>query len=378
MFKVHKKHKKTYFQKHPIQTSHPKLPKSTSQSTQTFSKYENPEKTNLLFIRKSLEIKSSKQSKIINKIPSTPLKLKELGNSLPNFSNKRSNIPQHKKQTQPHINTPDPFVNMELSSNEIKVKNNPSYVVEYANDIFFNLKQDQHINQVELTNNKIDLNKRAMLINNIVLIHENFQLNDETLFLCINILDRFLLLKTTNLKNDLELLLAGISSLLIACKYNEIYSPEIKDFLYITKHILTKESVIQMEKRILTCLNFEVLTVSPLLFMERLAFLSYDGNNKILSLGKYLIELTLLDLCFYKYTPLQKACGALYLARRINNCKEPWDDLLQKQSGVELKCLKRCAKEICFVLNNVNNIPYKAIVDKYSKCSKMKVALTNQ
>ena len=378
MFKVHKKHKTTFFQKHSIQTVHPRLTKSTIQFTQTFTKYENPEKTNLLFIRKSLEVKKSKQSKITNKIPSTPLKLKELAKSLLSFSNKRTKILQHKKQTQQNINTPDPFVNMQLSSNEIKVKNNPSYVVEYANDIFFNLKQDQHINQVELINNKIDLNKRAMLINNIVLIHENFQLNDETLFLCINILDRFLLLKTTNLKNDLELLLAGISSLLIACKYNEIYSPEIKDFLYITKHILTKESVIQMEKRILTSLKFELLHVSPLLFMERLAFLSYDGNNKILSLGKYLIELTLLDMGFYKYTPLEKACGALYLARRINNCKEPWDDLLQKQSGVELKCLKRCAKEICFVLNNVNNIPYKAIVDKYSKCSKMKVALTNQ
>ena len=35
--------------------------------------------------------------------------------------------------------------------------------------------------------------------------------------------------------------------MLISCKYEEIYAPEVKDFVYVTDNAYTKEEVLDME-----------------------------------------------------------------------------------------------------------------------------------
>ncbi len=46
--------------------------------------------------------------------------------------------------------------------------------------------------------------------------------------------------------------------MLIACKYEEIYPPIVKDFVYITDNAYTKEEILSMEKRMLTILDFSI------------------------------------------------------------------------------------------------------------------------
>ena len=55
-------------------------------------------------------------------------------------------------------------------------------------------------------------------------------------------------------KNQLHLL--GVATLFLASKYEEIYPPELKDFLAVSENKFTKETVLQMEKDILLTLNF--------------------------------------------------------------------------------------------------------------------------
>ena len=81
--------------------------------------------------------------------------------------------------------------------------------------------------------NQSDINDkmRTILIDWLVDVHKKFKLRSETLFLSINILDRFLEKKEI-LRSELQL--AGVCSMFIASKYEEIISPEISDFAYIT------------------------------------------------------------------------------------------------------------------------------------------------
>ena len=52
------------------------------------------------------------------------------------------------------------------------------------------------------------------------------------------------IVKNTSRKN---LQLVGVTALFIASKYEELYPPEIKDFVYITDNTYTAKQVLQME-----------------------------------------------------------------------------------------------------------------------------------
>ena len=73
-------------------------------------------------------------------------------------------------------------------------------------------------------------------------------------------------------KNNVEIgifQLVGIASMFIATKYEEIYAPEIRDFLHICKNLYTREQILHMEYKIMKSINFELLTISPYIFLVR-------------------------------------------------------------------------------------------------------------
>lgn len=78
---------------------------------------------------------------------------------------------------------------------------------------------------------------RAILIDWLVDVHLKFKLLPETLYITVSIIDRFLeRIKVS--KSRLQLV--GVTALFIASKYEEIYPPELKDFVYITDRAYTK------------------------------------------------------------------------------------------------------------------------------------------
>ena len=56
--------------------------------------------------------------------------------------------------------------------------------------------------------------------------------------------------------------------MLIATKYEEIYAPEVKDFVYISDNAYTCDDILKMEYHILKALDFEITTPSSLKFVE--------------------------------------------------------------------------------------------------------------
>jgi cyclin B len=87
--------------------------------------------------------------------------------------------------------------------------------------------------------------------------------------------------------------LVGVSALLITTKYEEIYPPNLKDFVYITDNAYTKEEILEMECDILCVLDFNLQQTSQYRFLER-----YTKVMKCDSVGfylaQYLLELGLL------------------------------------------------------------------------------------
>ena len=82
------------------------------------------------------------------------------------------------------------------------------------------------------------------MIDWLVEVHLKFKLLPETLFLTINLIDRYLSIREVSRS---KLQLVGVASLMIAGKYEEIYPPTVKDYVYITDKAYTREDVLRME-----------------------------------------------------------------------------------------------------------------------------------
>lgn len=90
---------------------------------------------------------------------------------------------------------------------------------------------------------QVDINEkmRGILVDWIVEVHLRFKLLPETLFLTVNLIDRYLQ-KTQIMRTRLQLVAVG--ALLIASKYEEIYVPELSDFAYISDNAYTTKEIL--------------------------------------------------------------------------------------------------------------------------------------
>ena len=92
-------------------------------------------------------------------------------------------------------------------------------------DLFPSLLQNESKPQMYMqTQAEINEKMRSILVDWLVDVHVKFDLSPETLYLTINIVDRFLSLKPVPRR---ELQLVGVSALLIASKYEEIWPPQV-------------------------------------------------------------------------------------------------------------------------------------------------------
>lgn len=117
--------------------------------------------------------------------------------------------------------------------------------------------------------------------------------------------------------------------MLIASKYEEIYAPEVRDFVYITDNAYSREEIFEMEHKILSTLEFNITTPSTYRFLERFNKVA-QGNPRLWNLARYLIELPLIEQRMLKYSPSNIAASAIYLALKIiyRNDGE-WSNIMQ-------------------------------------------------
>ena len=281
----------------------------------------------------------------------------------------KQNIPKN------NLNSKNSF----LTSNSPKLfteiifpKYDLQFAEEYQEEIIpylFSLEDKKRINpNYMLKQNDINEKMRMILIDWLIEVHLKFKLLPETLFLTINFIDRYLQNNQTS-RDKLQLI--AVSSLLIACKYEEIYPPEIASFVYITDNAYKKEEILDYEIKILGDLDYDLTYPTPLRFLEVVSVkLGLTNDKSFINKMMYLIELCLSKLYFYNYTYLELviACCLFlneknyFFSQNVIRCF----NLGEKSQKFEK--IKSCIFEIKKLLEyiNENKNLFKGVRQKYA------------
>jgi G2/mitotic-specific cyclin 2 len=207
----------------------------------------------------------------------------------------------------------------------------PLMAAEYATEIFEYLRdlECESVPNPEYMTHQDDLEwkTRGILIDWLIEVHTRFHLLPETLFLAINIIDRFLSEKVCQLD---RLQLVGITAMFIASKYEEVLSPHVGNFVHVADDGFSEAEILSAERFILSTLNFNLSYPNPMNFLRRISKAdNYDIQSR--TIGKYLMEISLVDHRFMAYRPSHVAAAAMYLSRMILDRGE-WVSLLSSSS----------------------------------------------
>ena len=193
----------------------------------------------------------------------------------------------------------------------------PLMVAEYVGEIFEYLKV---LEEATMPNpdymdhqDHLEWHLRGVLIDWLIEVHTRFHLLPETIFLAVNIIDRFLSTRVVELE---KLQLVGVTAMFIASKYEEVLSPHVGNFKHVADDGFSEEEILKAERFVLAALNYDLSYPNPMNFLRRISKAdNYDIQTR--TLGKYLLEISLLDHRFMGYQPSHIAAASMYLARLI-------------------------------------------------------------
>lgn len=162
---------------------------------------------------------------------------------------------------------------------------------------------------------EVQWSMRSVLMDWLIQVHNRFQLLPETLFLCVNYIDRFLSCKVVSIN---KLQLVGATAILVASKYEEIQCPTVGEIQYMVEGSYTVDEILKAERFMLSMLQFELGWPGPMSFLRKISKAdSYDLETR--TLAKYFLEVTIMDERFVACVPSLTAAGAHCLARLMLN-----------------------------------------------------------
>ncbi|KAJ0483243.1 putative cyclin domain-containing protein [Helianthus annuus] len=267
----------------------------------------------------------------------------------------------------------DPVVNIDEAD-----INNELAEVEYVEDIytFYKLSETEGgLQDYMNSNSQPDLNAkmRAILIDWLIEVHRKFELMPESLYLTINVVDRYLSVRKVPRR---ELQLVGISALLIACKYEEIWPPEVTDLIAISDNAFPREQILTMEKAILGHLGWFLTVPTPYVFLVRYTKASVPFDTEMENMVFFLTELGLIHYSVViTNSPSKLAASAVYAARCTLKKTPAWTETLKHHTGYYEDELRECAKTLVTFHDCASETKLKAVYRKYVNPEKGAVAL---
>ena len=214
-----------------------------------------------------------------------------------------------------------------------------------------------------------DINEkmRAILIDWLVEVHLKFKLMVETLYLTVNRIDLFLE-KEKITRNKLQLV--GVTAMFLASKYEEIYAPECRDFVYISDKAYSREQILAMEGNMLAKLNFRLTYPNAFVFLKRYCkvagILTAPTRSKTELLANYFVELTLQEYKMLKYLPSMIAASAVNLALKTMG-QPSWSAELHQHTQYLETGLLPCVREIHALHKAAATNSLQAVRKKYAQ-----------
>uniref|UniRef100_A0A0D9Y5P6 Uncharacterized protein n=1 Tax=Oryza glumipatula TaxID=40148 RepID=A0A0D9Y5P6_9ORYZ len=245
----------------------------------------------------------------------------------------------------------------------------PQLCATLASDIYTHLREAETRKRpstdfMETIQKDVNPSMRAILIDWLVEVAEEYRLVPDTLYLTVNYIDRYL---SGNEINRQRLQLLGVACMLIAAKYEEICAPQVEEFCYITDNTYFRDecwnesnsnnSLIAYNRRFV-----RVAQVSDELFIVQ------DPALHLEFLANYVAELSLLEYNLLSYPPSLVAASAIFLAKFIlQPTKHPWNSTLAHYTQYKSSELSDCVKALhrLFSVGPGSNLP--AIREKYTQ-----------
>ena len=259
--------------------------------------------------------------------------------------------------------------------------------LEYGNLILeeFFLKQETTKNI--LINHEITPKMRLKMIDWMIEVFYNLKCKDITFFTCVNIMDRFFILTKKKFKPE-NLHLIGICSIFIASKFCEVYPIKLINLIEKVGHNkFSKNDILNMEKMILECLNYDILRPYSIDFAEYFfedLFSFFENNFNIHNkyLEEYLrnfIEKLNIKICldkFYfdkcesvkKYNEKMRNFLWLVIIYLLKMCNHDYELIQEKPSLIAASSIL-VGMRICEILNNENYVN-ELFIENLSKISK--------
>uniref|UniRef100_A0A0E0E6K7 Cyclin N-terminal domain-containing protein n=1 Tax=Oryza meridionalis TaxID=40149 RepID=A0A0E0E6K7_9ORYZ len=193
-------------------------------------------------------------------------------------------------------------------------------------------------------------------------VHYKLELLDETLFLTVNIIDRFLARENVVRK---KLQLVGVTAMLLACKYEEVSVPVVEDLILICDRAYTRTDILEMERMIVNTLQFDMSVPTPYCFMRR--FLKAAQSDKKLELMSFfIIELSLVEYEMLKFQPSMLAAAAIYTAQCTINGFKSWNKCCELHTKYSEEQLMECSKMMVELHQKAGHGKLTGVHRKYS------------
>jgi len=257
---------------------------------------------------------------------------------------------------------------------------NPQLCTEYALEIYAYLKQLEKRGSVRpdyLLGCPTSDKMRAVLVDWLVEVQIQFKLLQETLFLTVNTIDRFLAVEGKTLHRS-KLQLVGVAAMFLVSKIEEVYAPAVSDFVYITDNAYTEAEIRQMELRIIRALEFDLCQPIALNFLRRY---SKAGDVDVLqhSLAKYTLEVCLLDYNLVSTSGSLLAaaslCLSLLLLDPAQSFETVWNQTLSFYSGYTPEQVLEVVPKLATNMTKMHrSTKLQAVRNKYKSGKFMKVA----
>ncbi|KAK4779135.1 hypothetical protein SAY86_006663 [Trapa natans] len=235
----------------------------------------------------------------------------------------------------------DEFPPVDIDSGD---KSNSLAVVEYIDDLYSYYKKAEGTSCVppNYMEQQFDINERmrGILIDWLIEVHYKFELMDETLYLMVNLIDRFLAAQPIVRK---KLQLVGVTAMLLACKYEEVSVPVVEDLILISDKAYTRKEVLDMERLVVNTLQFNMSVPTPYVFMRRFLKAAYS-DKKLEMLSFFIIELCLVEYATLRFPPSLLAAAAVYTAQCTISRIREWSRACEFHSTYTEEQLLECSK----------------------------------
>lgn len=203
------------------------------------------------------------------------------------------------------------------------------------------------------TQSEINWKMRQILLVWLNEIYNSFNLQTETFFLTVHIIDNYLSLFDCPIE---KFQLVGITSIWIASKFEEVYCIQIKELLHLSCSIYTDKDVYDMEIDILKGLKYRICITSSF----RIAmFMCIERGTCVseMHLVQFLLELALFECQIAKFEYFLVAKVAVFMMYKLVK-----KEVEEKLSDEE----KACAKMILILLQNRENKEIEVVKQKFA------------